>query len=120
MRKPNVFVVNEPLQRDPGSGEMTRKIDLRPAEEYGELVFLSAPGNPPRDPSFSVRLMRERLQSARPGDYLLLVGHPLLICIAGALIPDALKRRLGVLLWDRVDQAYRPVHVDLLEQEKAA
>lgn len=103
-----VFVVNEPLKRDP-SGEFGRAIDLRPAEEYGNLVFLSDAGEPPHDPTAWLPRMIALISTFNAdNDYLLPVGHPAMIAAASALIGRMTKAcHINVLLWRGTEIGYR-------------
>lgn len=79
-----VFVVNEPLKSR--EGERGRAIDLRPAQKYGELVFLSPAGEPPLDPEGWLPRMQELLRDFCDDDFILPVGHPALIVAAASII----------------------------------
>lgn len=106
-----VFVVNEPAKRD-GS----RTMDLTPATEFGELVFLAPAGDVPLDLRPSVEMLREGLASFTAEDYLLPVGHPMLIAAAGALAAQASGGRVRMLLWRGGLGRYVPVSADLGEK----
>lgn len=97
-----VFIVNEPLKTNHGTGEKGRAIDLRPAQLFGELVFLSPAGEPPLDPDGWLPRMRELLSTFKFGeDYLLPVGHPSLIVAAAAILGCFIgsEASLCILVW---------------------
>lgn len=120
-----VYIVNEPLKTN-HAGEKARAIDLRPAQAFGELVFLSPAGEPPLDPSAWLPKMREMLQLFdMKNDYLLPVGHPALLVAAAAIIgydnamPEhgmqvgPLHETLSVLVWCGKPTGYAPVRLPL-------
>jgi len=94
-----VFVVNEPMRYNPNDGH--RSIDLSPAYEFGDLVFLSPPGNPPLDPDYITQRMRELLVDFTSNDFLLPIGHPVLIGWATALAAQRAGGRIKMLHWLR-------------------
>lgn len=111
---PRVFVINEPTQRaDNGASE--RKIDLTPAEEFGELVFLFNGSKVPGDPRPVVDELWDRLSDYTPADFVLPVGHPVLIAWASAIAAAAAGGRLTLLHWDRAHRLYRPRQAVLWE-----
>ncbi len=103
-----VYVVNEPTRKDGG-----KTMDLSPAYEHGELVFLTPPGDPPMQLAAVVEAMKPFLKSFTSADYLLPVGHPMLIAAAGALAARASGGRFRMLLWRGSISRYMPVEVDL-------
>lgn len=107
-----VFVVNEP-SKDDGS----RTMDISPASDHGELVFLCPAGNPPLDLRPMVDQMKNLLKDFSSEDFLLPVGHPMLIAVAGALAARASGGRIKMLLWKGRDSCYRPVVADLGKDE---
>ena len=108
MSRPRVFVVNEPAKKDGG-----RTMDLSPACEHGELVFLSPAGDLPMDLAPTAERMARLLATFTADDLLLPVGHPMLIAMAGALASRASGGRLRMLLWRGGLGRYVPVHADL-------
>jgi hypothetical protein len=103
-----VFVVNEPTT-DSG----TRTMDISPASDHGELVFLNPPGNPPHDLTQNIERMKELLRDFTPQDFLLPVGHPMLIALAGAIAARSSGGKIAMLLWKGRDACYRPVVADI-------
>lgn len=109
-----VFVVNEPLKLS-RVGEWGRAIDLRPAQSFGELVFLAPPGEPPLDPAAWLPRMRELLFTFTPDDYLLPVGHPSLIVAAAAILGGLASLRVvgktGAAVWPGMDEVLVEISV---------
>jgi hypothetical protein len=105
-----VYVVQEILKRD-NSGIVKSKHDLTPAAKHGNLVFLL----PSEAARFSVGLYAERmaklLANYSDSDYILPVGDPAAMMIAGALAAKANNGRVNVLSWDRLTGGYLPVTV---------
>lgn len=101
-----VFVVHEPLRYEAGVAKNT--MDLTPAREYGELVFLLPAGRDdrPTDPAPAIDRLWEKLDEFSDKDFLLLVGDPALIGYATAIAASANDGRVAVLKWDRNRRRY--------------
>lgn len=118
MTLPRVFVVNEPLKFEDGQG-WVRHLNLRPARDHGELVFLLAAGQLPDDPRPSIDALRRGLADITPEDYLLLIGDPRAIAWAAAIAADLTDGRLRLLHWQRDQRRYDPVVADVYPEEHA-
>lgn len=101
---PKVYVVNEPLRKDDATGAVKPAVDVSPAEDFGTLVFLLAPGRVPRDPVALIDLLRAGLLHFTKDDFLLPVGDLVACCIATALV--ARERPFNLLRWDAVRRRY--------------
>jgi|HubBroStandDraft_4_1064222.scaffolds.fasta_scaffold00019_94 hypothetical protein len=110
---PIVYVVNEPVKRDPETGQMKRIYDLIPAEGFGSLVYLLPPGDVPGDSKRIIDMLWDGLARFKPTDYLLPIGHPLYIAWAATVAAQKAGGTLTMLLWDNKYRCYRPVHAVL-------
>jgi len=97
-----VFVVQESPDKN-----------LLPAAKYGELKILLSPGPVVLSPGPTVMKLRRELRGFCDEDYLLLIGDPAAIGIACMVAGDMNRGRVKVLKWDRQEQMYYPVAVDL-------
>ena len=107
-----VFVVQNVCWRNPTSGEWEPKYDLRPAEGFGEIVYLLDPDANPFNPAQVTATLMEKLGDFGPEDHLLLIGNPALIGMAVATAAAYNDGRVRMLQWDR-RRRYIPVVVDL-------
>lgn len=106
---PRVFVVHEPTKRNQ-DGSFERAIDVTPAAEHGELVFLTPAGsgdNLPADPEVLVDLLWGKLKDATSADFLLPTGHPALIAMAAAIFSCVTEGQLNLLVWHRHLRRYQ-------------
>lgn len=103
-----VFIVNEPLRRT-DEGTYVRHMDTSSASEFGEVVYLLPPGFPPNDPEGSLPALREKLADFSADDYLVMIGHPMLISWTAALAARAAGGKLKILQWNRNLQRYMAV-----------
>lgn len=108
-----VYVVNEPLKFDEGRGEHVRHLNLRPARDHGELVFLLPAGQLPEDPAAVAVAIEDGLRGITREDYILLVGDPRAIAIAAAVASRNMGGKLRMLQWQRDQRRYDPVCVEL-------
>ena len=100
---PKVFVIQE-----------TMKHNLLPATAFGELVFLLPPG---AQVSFSpgpmVVRMERFLKNFTDEDFLLLIGDPAAMGLAGALAAKHNNGKFKLLKWDKREMKYYPIQVDI-------
>lgn len=90
------------------------QLDYTSALKYGDIVFLSAPGDRLSGISASlgneeiVRKINSRLAEFTEDDYLLCTGAPAHMAIAGAALGDRLKK---MLVWDNRTSTYFPLRI---------
>lgn len=113
---PNVFVVQIPHRLNRATGSLEPMVDLSDAERFGRLHYLVGPNAKPFDPSVAEQIDRG-LQNFQPGDFLLLVGHPILMGIATAYAADAVGT-VNFLSWSPRDQRYTPVSVNVFDNQE--
>lgn len=95
------------IQEDP-------KKNLTRAKEYGQLVILMPPNQVTFDSSFAVDMMEKKLKDFDyDEDFLLLVGDPVLIAIASAIVAGVTGGIFKVLKWDRLESDYNALDIDV-------
>lgn len=87
--------------------------NLLPATDYGTVIVLLPPGNVAYSSAPTVRRLREKLKDFNDNDYLLLMGDPAAIAMAGAVASDNNRGRIKLLKWDRQEHRYYVVDVNL-------
>jgi len=101
---PTVYVVQRPF----------KDLDISSAEDFGALVTClderEQVGWNGREATLELGF---RLQNYRDQDFLLAIGDPVAIAIAGALAAQANGGRFTILKWDRRKSKYFPTKVDL-------
>jgi len=100
-----VFVVQKQQRWDGAKGELVPKFDLKPAEQYGELVFLLSPTANPWNAARMIAELRTKLATFTAEDYLLLIGNPVLMGLTVALAAER-TGRLQLLQWSGKDGKY--------------
>ena len=86
------------LQELPGTSIGRPKYNIIGAQKYGKLQVL--------------------LKDYTSKDYLLLSGDPSVIGIAVAIVSDINNGRFNLLKWDRQEQMYYPLEINLHEKGK--
>lgn len=119
-----VFVVHQPTGRDKTTGAIKPTMDLSPAREFGELRFILREWeNPFTDIDATVAEVRRVLEGEEldAGDWLLLVGNPVLIGIVSAVAVELAEGVLRMLQWNRSEHRYMPViaQVDPVDDTQA-
>ena len=92
--------------------EMGRNI--RSAEKFGDLKVV-LPDNKQivlSSGPLTFKLKHE-LKDFNDKDYLLLMGDPAIIAVAGAVVSDVNGGRFKVLKWDRDEKKYYDIEIDL-------
>ena len=92
--------------------EMGRNI--RSAEKFGDLKIV-LPDNKQMILSsgpLTFKLQQE-LRDFNDNDYLLLIGDPAIIAVAGAIAAENNNGRFKILKWDRNETKYYDIEIDL-------
>ena len=55
--------------------------------------------------------LKQVLRDFNDDDYLLLMGDPAIIAVAGAIVSDVNNRKFKVLKWDRDDKKYYDIEI---------
>jgi folate-dependent tRNA-U54 methylase TrmFO/GidA len=92
--------------------EMGRNI--RSAEKFGDLK-ICLPDNRQMILSSGPLTfkLKQELKNFNDSDYLLLIGDPAIIAVAGAIASDINNGRFKVLKWDRNEMKYYDIEIDL-------
>lgn len=105
---PRVFVIQE-----------TMKHNLLPAQAFGDLVFLLPPTlQITFSPGPIVTRMERELRGFTEQDYLLLIGDPAAMAVAGALAAKHNNGRFKLLKWDKREMKYYPIQVEVNKGER--
>lgn len=108
-----VFITNQPMKYSREHESYTLAVDLRPAERFGKMIFLTEAGEPAEDGEW-LPMMQELLRKFNPlTDYLLPVGHPMLIVAASAIVGAQGATSVRILRWSRSARDYTPQLIKL-------
>ena len=92
--------------------EMGRNI--RSAEKFGDLKVVLPDNKQIVLSSGPLTFkLRHELKDFNDKDYLLLMGDPAIIAVAGAVVSDVNGGRFKVLKWDRDEKKYYDIEIDL-------
>ena len=89
------------------------KFNVLSAKKYGELELLLPPGQVILSAGPTVSRLKHKLRNFTYMDYLLLIGDPLAIGVAVAIASSANRGKVALLKWDRQEQQYYPLTVNL-------
>lgn len=117
-RRAKCYIVHQPMRIDDRTGRWKPAVNLSPAGEYGDLVFmLDTPERPPLDPEASLPTLRAKLADYRPEDYIVLAGDMNLVAYACVIAARVTGGLLNLLRWDPTERRYislsSSVHGDL-------
>tara|TARA_R110002020_G_scaffold200213_1_gene402306 strand:+ start:1229 stop:1543 length:315 start_codon:yes stop_codon:yes gene_type:complete len=92
--------------------EMGRNV--RSAEKFGDLKVL-LPDNKQIVLSSGplTHKLQKELKDFNENDYLLLIGDPAIIAVAGAIVGNINNGKFKVLKWDRDEKKYYDIEIDL-------
>ena len=92
--------------------EMGRNV--RSAEKFGDLKIVLSDNKQIVLSSGPLTFkLKHELKDFNDDDYLLLMGDPAIIALAGAVASDANGGRFKVLKWDRDEKKYYDIEIDL-------
>ena len=88
--------------------------NLRSAEKFGDLK-ICLPDNRQMILSSGPLTfkLKQELKDFNDDDYLLLIGDPAIIAVAGAIASENNNGRFKVLKWDRNEMKYYDIEIDL-------
>jgi hypothetical protein len=95
-------------------------IDIRSANEYGNIVFCLPNRGPDSQMYFSsspfVFQMNKCFKEFRATDYILLTGDPAFIGISCAIAGNVTNGQFKLLKWDRRELKYYPLEINLYQK----
>ena len=107
------------LQELPGTSIGRPKYNIIGAQKYGKLqVLLKENTQIIMSPGPIIFELRRLLKNYTSKDYLLLSGDPSVIGIACSIVSDINNGRFNLLKWDRQEQMYYPLEINLHEKGK--
>lgn len=112
MTEPRVFLVQRPCWLNRETGMWEDKLDLTPAEDFGEIHEILPPGNVSSDMASNLRDIREGMRSFSNDDFLILLGDPVAMSIAACVAMQKTDGRIKMLKWDKFKNAYDVYEVD--------
>lgn len=96
-----VFVIHHQHRFDRQQGKRVPRLDLSPAEDFGELVYLLGDDATAQDPGDVIRQLMLGLADFSDQDHLLLVGHPAFIGWATAIAASYNDGKISLLIYQR-------------------
>jgi hypothetical protein len=113
-----VFVTQKPYTRM-RDGAVRYIKDISPAKQYGELVYMANRGDIPEDELAAADLvwkLRALLSGFTRHDYLLPMGHPTVMMIAGCIAAEQTGGEVKILVWNKEAHNYDVFRLDLNAQ----
>lgn len=112
-RPARVFVPQVPSRFDPPTQLWVPTVDLTAANKFGEVVVMLPPAANRLHTAPLVAAIKERMADFAPHDYLVAVGDPSLMVIAGCVAARKNLGRLRLLKWDRRAKDYLPTEIQI-------
>jgi len=114
-----VFVASLPMRWDAATKREVPSLDLNPAMEFGELVIITEGRKDGEAMGDAIELMEKRAQEFKNGDYVLMIGDPILNALFVAEIAlrlhydDDLHTPLDIncLRWVRKEHRYETIKI---------
>ena len=83
--------------------------NVLPAQKYGDLILMLPPGDIVLSAAPTVSRLRKKLKDFNDDDYILPMGDPIAIALAGEIASDINNGKVQFLKWDRQERLYYPV-----------
>ena len=112
-RCPRVFILQEPQARDEATGKMKSLMNFSAALEWGEPVVCLPPGPVALSPYPTKEALKECLKDFTDDDYIICVGDPSLIFMAGMVACDLNRGRAKILKRDKEARKYILVEINI-------
>jgi len=107
------------IQEVAGTNQGNPKINIIGAAKYGDFVFcLPEMAQIIFSPGPLIFKLRKILKDFTPNDYLLCIGDPAIIIVAGSIVSDITNGKYKLLKWDRQERRYYPIEINLYEKGK--
>lgn len=112
-----VYIIQEVMKRNHTTGCMEATMDFRKAANYGDLEVCLSNGRVSLTPWPTVNALKDKLRNFCDNDYLVAVGDPSAIAMAGAIACQANRGKFNLLKWDRDSKQYIAVAVNIYRRE---
>lgn len=101
-----VYIPHEPSRWDAKAGVYVASMDYSPARQYGELVTCLPPNTSFQMTGPVFTALKEKLSEFDEGDYIVNVGSPLALLLAGYIVLTRTGGKFNLLQWDRIAKQY--------------
>lgn len=108
-----VYIVQEPMKRDPASGEMVSQFDFRKVLEYGDPVVCLPTGRMGLTPGPTLQILKDKLRNFNDDDYIVPTGDPSAIAMASIIASENNMGKVKILKWDNRSFRYILVQIDI-------
>ena len=108
-----VYIPQEPRKRDQKTGQWIQAFDLSPAKKFGDLKVLLPHGSLPIDTEPMLKNIQDGLKDFNSDDYLLAIGNPTAMVVAGVIAAQNNNGQLKMLYWDSKIKDYIKVVFDM-------
>ena len=108
-----VYIPQEPRKRDAKTGQWIQAFDLSPAKEFGELKVLLPHGSLPIDTEPMIKNIKDGLKDFSSDDYLLAIGNPTAMVLAGIVASQNNNGSIKMLYWDSKIKNYIKVDFNM-------
>ena len=112
------YIIQEPVRRDHSTGQMVPIMDFRKVLDYGDPVVCLPGGRVMLSPAPTIEMLKSKLKNFTDDDYLVAVGDPSAIAIAGAIAAEYNMGRFKMLKWDKESRQYVCVDINLFNRTR--
>lgn len=114
-----VYITQKIMRKNKETGVMETTMDFTKAEVYGELVECLPYGRVSLNTAPTVYALKAKLKDFCDDDYLIAVGDPSVIAMAGAIVSENNLGRFKMLKWDKEEHDYIKITVDLYNRRSS-
>tara|TARA_R100001443_G_scaffold487_6_gene2028 strand:- start:7811 stop:8146 length:336 start_codon:yes stop_codon:yes gene_type:complete len=108
-----VYLPQEPMKRDSKTGQWKQAFDLEPAKKFGDLKVLLPHGSLPIDTEPLISSLKISLKDFTSEDFLLAIGNPTAMVIAGIIASERVNGKIKMLYWDNKIKDYMSVEFSI-------
>ena len=111
--RPRVYIIQEPQARDKTTGQLYNIMNFSAAKDWGDPVVCLPPGLMALSPYPTKEALKDALKDFSDRDYIICVGNPSLIFMAGMIACDLNRGRAKILYRDREAKSYLLVEINI-------
>lgn len=105
-----VYAVQMQMKFDQEKGELVPRFEsIEKAEKWGDIVYLLSSGQHPFKADLALGDLHEKLKYYSDGDYLLLIGNPVLIGMATGVAAHYNGGKVSFLQWSGKFKEYSEI-----------
>jgi hypothetical protein len=116
LRRPRCFILQEPKRKDRDTGQMVSVMNFGRVSEFGDPVVCFTHHQVSLIPHPTKERLKDLLRDFTDEDYIVAVGDPTLIFLAGMVVSDLNRGCCKMLKYDKEARSYTKIQFDIFQR----